>query len=445
MTVTYEPLKDLTTQQLDKILEKFQLISRHHDAAEKIKIIKCIGLYDSKLGEIPDEDIVVGFNRNGDLHEIKSKDDTVKLMQDESLCNKCSKKVDKKDLGFRCEGCTQFFHNKCTSSPVTKAVFDIIVTTPQWVQVFCPKCMNAPKKAEEDLKEIKQSMEEIKKKVTVTKSYSSATKQLENSVKNTQAMVKNLASRKENTEQLAVAVKERNDRTRIVRNPIDKEIRNSSNIRKLFNKEFPAVVIRNCRTTAAGSILIEFDNRDEAENIQGRWNKDFFGGNAGMEKLEQGRYTRMIKNIYTEEGEDAITNDIAEKYPGAKADVFKRHDGTFMGTIKVQFSDEEQMNKATTERFRLLGQRYYMEEYQPKPRVIKCNRCQRFGHIGRLCRSRKPKCGNCCSEDHETKDCLVEAASYKCAHCSGNHSTGSKECEVWKSKEEELMRNYNYG
>ena len=117
MTVTYEPLKDLTTQQLDKILEKFQLISRHHDAAEKIKIIKCIGLYDSKLGEIPDEEIVVGFNRNGDLHEIKSKDDTVKLMQDESLCNICNKKVDKKDIGMRCEGCTQFFSQQMHQLP----------------------------------------------------------------------------------------------------------------------------------------------------------------------------------------------------------------------------------------------------------------------------------------------------------------------------------------
>ena len=26
-----------------------------------------------------------------------------------------------------------------------------------------------------------------------------------------------------------------------------------------------------------------------------------------------------------------------------------------------------------------------------------------------------------------------------------HHSTGSKECEVWKSKEEELARNYSYG
>ena len=164
MGVTYTPLKELSLQQLDKVLEKFQLVSRHHDEAQKIQIIKCIGLYDSKLGEIPDEDILVGFNKGGNLHDIKSKDDSVKLMEEETLCNTCSKKVDSKTLGIRCEGCTQFFHNKCTSSPVTAAIFAQIVNTPQWVKVFCPKCMDTNKRTEEDLKEIKQNMEEIKEK-----------------------------------------------------------------------------------------------------------------------------------------------------------------------------------------------------------------------------------------------------------------------------------------
>ena len=447
MTVTYSPLKELSSQQLDKVLEKFQLVSRHHDEAQKIDIIKCIGLYDSKLGDIPDDDIVVGFNKAGNLHDIKSKDDAVKLMEEEILCSVCTKKVDTKQVGVRCSACTQYFHNKCTSSPVSQGVWNSIVATPDWVKVFCPKCMDATKKTENHMKELKENMEEIKEKVTHPKSYSNvlATKQLENSVKNTQAMVKNLANRKENTNE--GDVKERNDRTRIIRKPLDKEIRHSSNIRKLFNKEFPAVVIRSCRTTAAGSILIEFDSSTDAEDIQVRWKKDFFGGNQGMEKMERGMSTGIIKHVYLDDDEDeeAVAANIEENYPGATAELFKRPDDTFMGTIKVKFSDTEQMNKAKNERFTLFRHRYYMETYQPKARVINCKRCQKFGHIVRLCRSRKPKCGNCCSEEHETKDCEVEEINFKCAHCGGNHSTGNRKCEVWKSKEEELTRNYNHG
>ena len=61
MTVTYTPLKDLSPQQLDKILDRFPLICRHHDTAQKIQIIKCIALFDSTIGDIP-EDIPIGFN-----------------------------------------------------------------------------------------------------------------------------------------------------------------------------------------------------------------------------------------------------------------------------------------------------------------------------------------------------------------------------------------------
>ena len=447
--VTYSPLKELSSQQLDKVLEKFQLVSRHHDEAQKIGIIKCIGLYDSKLGDIPDDDIVVGFNKAGNLHDIKSKDDAVKLMEEEILCSVCTKKVDTKQVGVRCSACTQYFHNRCTSSPVSQGVWNSIVATPDWVKVFCPKCMDATKKTENHMKELKENMEEIKEKVAHAKSYSSAlaSKQLESSVKNTHEMVKSLTSRKENTNN--TDVKEKNDRTRIVRKPLDKEIRNSSNIRKLFNREFPAVVIRNCRTTAGGSILIEFDSNTDAENIQTRWKKEFFGGNQGMEKIDHGRNMNIgiIKHVYTEEDEDeeAVASDVEENYPGAKAELFTRPDGTFMHTIKVTFRDEDQMKTAETERFKLFRQRYYMERYQPKPKVIHCMRCTIFGHIARLCRSRKPKCGKCCSEDHESKDCEAEERNHKCAHCNGNHCVGSKDCVVWKNKEEELSRNFHYG
>ena len=199
MTVTYNPIQELTDQQLDKILERFQLVGRNQDKDGKIKIIKCISLYDSKFGEFSDEDILVGFTKSGtgNLHDIKSRDESVKLMEDESLCNTCGTRVDQKDLGLRCNGCTGFFHNKCTSSPVSAAVFNNIVKTPEWVKVFCPKCVLSASKAEEDLKAIKENMEDIKSKVT--KSYSvAATQQIETSVKTTQEMVRSLTNEESN-------------------------------------------------------------------------------------------------------------------------------------------------------------------------------------------------------------------------------------------------------
>ena len=444
MTVTYEPLKDLTTQQLDKILEKFQLISRHHDAAEKIKIIKCIGLYDSKLGQIPDEDILVGFNGNGNLHDIKSKDDTVKLMENESLCNTCNKKVDKKDIGMRCEGCTQFFHNKCTSSPVTKAVFDIIVTTPQWVQVFCPKCMNAPKKAEEDLKEIKQTMEEIKEKVTVTKSYSNAVTQAANKQigNNLNKLVNHLNKEKKeaNTEE----EKDKQERIIIVKKYSDKNVKSSRDVRKQVNKEFPGAVIRNARTTAGGSILLELDDKESADRIAANWKDTLFGGNNGIMRGNKPRKAGIIKHVYSDRTEEQIEEEISGQYKDCEVEFFKR-DQRFTGTIKVKFSSEEELNQAMQNRLDIFEQKYRVERYIFKPRVIMCRKCQKYGHLDRVCHRENPVCGKCKSSEHHTDNCTVEDGQFKCYHCDGKHQAGSRSCLVQQAKEEEINTRFHHG
>ena len=85
---------------------------------------------------------------------------------------------------------------------------------------------------------------------------------------------------------------------------------------------------------------------------------------------------------------------------------------------------------------------YSVEAFTPKPKIIKCNKCQLFGHVSRLC-SNKPVCGKCSKNDHETKDCEVEPDDYKCAHCDGNHITGSYTCEMVKQKMEQLLSRGN--
>ena len=167
MTVTFTPLNELNAQQLDKVLERFQLISKHHNTEQKIEIIKCIGLYETKLGEYENNEVLVGFNKAGHLHDMKSSDDTVKLFDDTCTCNTCGRNVDKKDVGIRCCGCTEFFHNRCSGSPLSLASFNQLVNTPAWVKVYCMKCMTTNSKSKEFLEEIKQNIQEIKTKVEV--------------------------------------------------------------------------------------------------------------------------------------------------------------------------------------------------------------------------------------------------------------------------------------
>ena len=102
-----------------------------------------------------------------------------------------------------------------------------------------------------------------------------------------------------------------------------------------------------------------------------------------------------------------IRDKIKEKYSDADCEFFTRTKGeekVFTGIVKIDFKNRSVLENALKNRIiQINSQNYVLEEYQRKPQVIKCNKCLAFGHVHRLCRSAKPKCGKCCSNDHETK------------------------------------------
>ena len=80
------------------------------------------------------------------------------------------------------------------------------------------------------------------------------------------------------------------------------------------------------------------------------------------------------------------------------------------------------------QKVKLGNQLHYVDEYIKKSEDIKCNCCQKFNHISRLCRSIEPTCTKCGLNMHETNEsqkCLANSSGdCKCCHCGGNHSAG---------------------
>ena len=99
--------------------------------------------------------------------------------------------------------------------------------------------------------------------------------------------------------------------------------------------------------------------------------------------------------------------------------------------IKVKFNTSDELNQVIVNKFKIFNRAFLVEPFEQKPRVIKCNVCQRFGHVSRLCRSKnKPVCGKCSCTGHETKDCTKSENEHKCFHCGKeDHITGSYTCE----------------
>ena len=447
MTILFTPLDELNHQQIDKVLAKFQLISRKETEEEKIEVIKCIESYDLKFSRYEDSDVLVGFNKANNFHDIKSRDDSVRLFKDISPCNTCGKCVDDNHVGLRCSDCMHFFHNKCTSSPVGKDTFKYLINTPDWVRVLCPKCVASTQRSEESLNEIKENMVKVNLKLEATqKSYASASnKNINSNLRKANEFVETLA--RQNNVQNNEESKEKSERTRIVRKPTDPRIKDSTDIRKEFDKTFPDLYLSNTRFTAGGSIVLEFEELAGAATIDNSWSKTLFGGNAGIEKFGAQNSTGIVKYVYNLRESDAeIEANIKSNYPNAPFELFKK-DGKFTGMIKIKFRDENELKQVIDNKFTIFERKFTVEPFKQKPKVIKCNTCQKFGHISRLCRSNNnPICGKCSEPGHESKDCNIPEEDYKCFHCHQNHITGSYKCGVVKEKLEDIIsRQSRYG
>ena len=282
-------------------------------------------------------------------------------------------------------------------------------------------------------------------------SYSvAASKNLLSKVIDTNRMLNNFSRPK----QLVITDEEKktkNDRTLIVKEYLDINIRSSKDIRKAINKKFQGEVIRNARTTVGGSLLVEFDDKETADRIKENWSNTLFGGNKGVVKIKENPPAGIIKNVWQDEEttEDDIIEEIKSTYPDSKIDLFhNKATNLFTGTVKVEFEDDNQLEIAMSDRTNIFGQRYIMEKYNYRPRVIICRYCQEFGHIRRVCRNQlkgKHVCAKCASKEHETKDCVVTQENYKCCHCEGNHEAGSLNCIIMKHKLDELIARSNNG
>ena len=236
---------------------------------------------------------------------------------------------------------------------------------------------------------------------------------------------------------------EKQARTLIVRRPKDHKIRSSTDIRSAISAKYRNSCIKHTRPCVGGSLLIEFANAEEAENVMVNWDKTLFGGNDGVSKQQPRHTAGLIKQV-ERLPEQEIIDEIVESYPDARVELFKKQ-GRFTGTVKVMFKDENSLQQAMENKVRINHQIYMLEIFNPKPRVIKCNKCQAFGHVAKWCDPRNaPVCGKCgIKGHHETKECTVEEADYKCAHCGENHITGSYSCLKMKEKLDSLINRDN--
>ena len=74
--------------------------------------------------------------------------------------------------------------------------------------------------------------------------------------------------------------------------------------------------------------------------------------------------------------------------------------------------------------------------------VIRCFKCQKYGHMSNQCPNKDPNFNCCgrCSQSHRTNTCLVPDTELKCANCGKKHKAGDTVCIHQKKAVEKLSK-----
>lgn len=81
-------------------------------------------------------------------------------------------------------------------------------------------------------------------------------------------------------------------------------------------------------------------------------------------------------------------------------------------------------------------------------RPTRCYKCQKYGHLSKVCRSEVVVCGHCSKIGHERGQCPNKQAPPRCCHCASGknaHQTESKECPRLKLEVVRLRDLIDYG
>ena len=359
------PLTNLTSDQLDRVLYKFQLSAPpDYDEEGKLGLLRCSKVFTRGIGDYQDDEILAIFNKRGIFVDFESADGSLKaiffkselgkIMYPCSVC--CQEVTDRNDtsgLGVECNGCGWYFHTSCTNNPIGKDLFNALKDSPNYVKVLCPPCNTVYGSAHMKLKRVEKKVDSmvenigsVESKITnVSKApYNTvAAKGIKKDAIIPSRVLDSLKSISRAKEDLDNA--ERLKRTRVVIKPEDVTIRTSRDIRRAFNKHYSGMVIKHCRLTASGSIMFEFDDEDTAKQVQSTWLTTYFGGNKGMKVPGDFNTTAMVKHVYDDHDKEAMKKDILENYPAVTSCDFqkRRSDQSFNGMIKLEFSSREAM------------------------------------------------------------------------------------------------------
>ena len=160
------PITNTSIPQINSILNKLQLTALDSmDHEERTKLLRCSSIFQRYFSDYDFDDIFAIFQKSGDFVDFFTQDSKITgifgdggISDKKYPCTECGCEVtdEEDDTGFghRCSGCDCFFHNSCTSKPVSVDLYTALHKSPNYVRVYCPECYRGISSVESKLTDI---------------------------------------------------------------------------------------------------------------------------------------------------------------------------------------------------------------------------------------------------------------------------------------------------
>ena len=208
--------------------------------------------------------------------------------------------------------------------------------------------------------------------------------------------------------------------------------RDSVQIRKEFAKHFPLKRLIHAFNTTRGNVQLEFVSKEEADEVFEKWKPEFLGDSTKFRRAistEKPNRADIIKKVPLDVTDEMIQSCFDTQFADATSTRFIKGDSTKLETVKIVL-------RSGNDRGKVLHQGLFIDSiyYKTTPflqngiQMIRCFKCQKFGHISAKCQSAE-KCGHC-SENHLFRDCPNKNQESKCANCNLKQLANHIQCDV---------------
>ena len=174
-------LPNVSISQIDKVMAKLQIVAPTTFKVDgRVKLLSCSKVFNCYLEDYEDTNINTVFDSNGVFIDFETVDQNVCGLFPVALlkgykypCRICANEVtDKSDssgFGLECSGWGMFFHNTCTSEPITPQLYRALAGSLSYIKILCPGCHLIHSSTELNLKCIDHKVQNVTKTIEAVK------------------------------------------------------------------------------------------------------------------------------------------------------------------------------------------------------------------------------------------------------------------------------------